>query len=141
MTQLTERLETAFNLTEDLASSLSGEELRMQLRDIPSNTIGEQMWCIVGARESYLEAIIQNEWIGFSCALTDVTSPSRVLESLTASSADCLSYLQKNELNSIQTDLLFSLLEHEVQHHGQLIRYVYGNRLRFPKSWKSRYNV
>lgn len=58
MIQLTERLETAFNLTEDLASSLSGEELTMRLRDIPSNTIGEQMWCIVGARESYLEAII-----------------------------------------------------------------------------------
>ncbi|WP_346024882.1 hypothetical protein [Alkalibacterium indicireducens] len=141
MIQLTERLETAFNLTEDLASSLSGEELTMRLRDIPSNTIDEQMWCIVGARESYLEAIIQNKWSGFSCSLTDVTSPSRVLESLTASSVDCLSYLQKNELNSIQTDLLFSLLEHEVQHHGQLIRYVYGNRLSFPKSWKNRYNV
>jgi hypothetical protein len=75
MIQLTERLETAFNLTEDLASSLSGEELTMRLRDIPSNTIDEQMWCIVGARESYLEAIIQNKWSGFSFSLTDVTSP------------------------------------------------------------------
>ena len=43
MIQLTERLETAFNLTEDLASSLSGEELTMRLRDIPSNTIDEQV--------------------------------------------------------------------------------------------------
>ena len=33
------------------------------------------------------------------------------------------------------------LLEHEVQHHGQLIRYVYGNRLSFPGSWKRRYTV
>jgi hypothetical protein len=33
------------------------------------------------------------------------------------------------------------LLEHELQHHGQLIRYVYGNKLEFPESWKKRYTV
>jgi hypothetical protein len=33
------------------------------------------------------------------------------------------------------------LLEHEIQHHGQLIRFVYGNRLSFPESWNQRYTV
>jgi len=32
-----------------------------------------------------------------------------------------------------------NLLEHEAQHHGQLIRYLYGLRLPIPASWKSRY--
>ena len=32
-------------------------------------------------------------------------------------------------------------LEHEVQHHGQLIRFVYGNALTFPESWHDRYTV
>ena len=39
------------------------------------------------------------------------------------------------------TKLRFALLEHEVQHHGQLIRFVYGNKLSFPESWNKRYTV
>lgn len=42
---------------------------------------------------------------------------------------------------SDRTGLLMSLLEHEVQHHGQLIRYLYGNRLAIPQSWKARYTL
>ncbi|MBK8233243.1 MAG: hypothetical protein IPK72_22375 [Candidatus Eisenbacteria bacterium] len=38
-------------------------------------------------------------------------------------------------------ELALDLLEHEVQHHGQLIRFVYGNGLTFPESWKVRYTV
>jgi spore coat protein CotF len=37
--------------------------------------------------------------------------------------------------------LFMDLLEHEIQHHGQLIRYIYGNKLTFPNGWKQRYNV
>lgn len=44
-------------------------------------------------------------------------------------------------LTENQTDFLFTLLEHEVMHHGQLIRYIYGNILRFPDSWTDRYTV
>jgi hypothetical protein len=44
-------------------------------------------------------------------------------------------------LNETQLDLAFGLLEHEVQHHGQLIRFVYGNGLTFPDSWNKRYTV
>jgi hypothetical protein len=38
-----------------------------------------------------------------------------------------------------QSRLLLDLLEHEAQHHGQLIRYLYGLELAIPPSWKSRY--
>ena len=31
------------------------------------------------------------------------------------------------------------LLEHETQHQGQLIRYVYGLKYKFPKSWAERW--
>lgn len=37
--------------------------------------------------------------------------------------------------------LIFSLFEHECQHHGQLIRYVYSNNLSFPASWTDAYTV
>jgi hypothetical protein len=35
--------------------------------------------------------------------------------------------------------LILDLLEHEAQHHGQLIRYLYGLNLEIPESWKTRY--
>lgn len=141
MSKLIQRLETAFNLTENLASLLSSNELTLTLGELPSNTMGEQLWCMVGARESYLKAIVHQEWSGFSCSLNDVASPLHVQSSLKDSSEKCLAYLSDNDLTDEQKDFVFLLLEHEVQHHGQLIRYIYGNSLSFPESWKNRYNV
>jgi hypothetical protein len=39
----------------------------------------------------------------------------------------------------VQRRLAMDLLEHEVAHHGQLIRYLCGLRIDIPESWKSRY--
>jgi len=44
-------------------------------------------------------------------------------------------------MSDTQIELAFTLLEHEVQHHGQIIRYVYANALTFPESWSRRYTV
>ena len=49
---LIKRLHKAFDLTLDLVHDLNTDDLKLKLRDIPSNTIGEQLWCIIGARES-----------------------------------------------------------------------------------------
>jgi hypothetical protein len=57
------------------------------------------------------------------------------------SSADRLSEISFELLSDRQLELGFDLLEHEIQHHGQLIRYVYGNKLSFPSSWNKRYTV
>jgi hypothetical protein len=45
------------------------------------------------------------------------------------------------DLTDVQAELAFDLLEHEIQHHGQLIRFVYGNGQTFPESWHKRYTV
>ena len=136
-----ERLTRAFLLTRDLAVALSQEDLQLKLGDLPSNTIGEQFWCMIGARESYLKAMRNEGWAGFSCSLSDTTSKDMVLACLGDSAARCLAFLARHALNPVQIDFMMDLLEHEVQHHGQLIRYVYGNRLAFPKSWTDRYTV
>ncbi len=135
------RLQKAFSLTIDLAQSIEAEDLKLKMKNLPSNTIGEQLWCIIGARESYFKAIINEGWSGFSCSLTDTTSKEKVLQSLEKSAGDCLEFLQGCEISEKQVELVFALLEHEIQHHGQLIRYCYGNNLSFPKSWKERYTV
>lgn len=141
MERVIERLTQAFSLTEDLANALTSNELTYALGDLPSNTIGEQFWCIVGARESYLQAIIHNEWVGFSCSLSDVKSHSSVTHSLKNSADSLIDQIRAMNLNDTQADYLLTLLEHEIQHHGQLIRYIYGNTLPFPKSWTERYSV
>ena len=116
-------------------------DLKLKLKGLPSNNIGEQLWCVIGARESYLNAIVNEGWMGFSCSLDNTTSKISVLECLKKSAEDSLNYLNSCELNEKQVELLLALLEHEIQHHGQLIRYFYGNKLSFPKSWNERYTV
>lgn len=141
MKAIREHLQRSFELTGDLVRSLSEDDLSLRLKDLPSNTIGEQLWCIVGARESYLKAIVNDGWSGFGCSLKNTTSKDEVLASLQKSSEDCSGFLDGRELSESQTEFLLTLLEHEIQHHGQLIRYVYGNKLGFPASWHKRYTV
>lgn len=135
------RLEKAFNLTADLLEVMAEKDLNRKIGDLPSNTIGGQLWCIIGGRESYLNAMINQEWSGFSCSLGDQISKERVREALNASARSVLTFLAKGDLSEVQIEFLLTLLEHEVQHHGQLIRYFYGNRLSFPNSWNQRYTV
>lgn len=141
MNILIKRLHKAFDLTLDLVQVISTDDLKLKLKDMSSNTMGEQFWCIIGARESYLNAIINGGWVGFSCSLNDTTSKDKVMLCLKESAEDSLKYLNNYELNEVQVELLFLLLEHEILHHGQLIRYIYGNKLTFPKSWNERYTV
>ncbi|MBM7613917.1 DinB family protein [Alkaliphilus hydrothermalis] len=141
MESIKNHLHKAFNLTRDLVRDLPTDALKLKLKDLPSNTIGEQLWCIIGARESYLKAIMNEGWVGFNCSLKDTSSKDEILLCLDQTGGESLDYLNSHRLNEVQVDLLLALLEHEIQHHGQLIRYVYGNKLSFPKSWKQRYTV
>ena len=135
------KIERAFNLTYDLIKSLSEDQLLLRLNELPSNRICDQIWCIVGARESYFNAVKNGGWCGFSCSLREPQIKENSLNSLDNSSSLLIKYCIARKLDVTQFDYLFDLLEHELQHHGQLIRYIYGNRLKFPESWKRRYSV
>ncbi|HRF50391.1 MAG TPA: hypothetical protein PLC98_22375 [Anaerolineales bacterium] len=137
---LKSRLERAFALTTDLVEHLDETALGADLPDLPSNRISGQLWCMVGARESYSAAIEAGEWQGFSCSLKAPGDKAAVVAAL-RSSAERLSGIDFEFLSDRQLELGFDLLEHEIQHHGQLIRYVYGNRMTFPSSWNKRYTV
>jgi uncharacterized damage-inducible protein DinB len=132
-------LEDSMERTDELARSLDDESMGRRLQD-PSNTLWDQLWCIVGARESYARAITAGEWVGFACSLTadDRGSQPRVVEALQSSRAEVQ---QAMSLPDPLEQLILDLLLHETQHHGQLIRYVYGLGLEFPKSWRERWNL
>ncbi len=138
--KLKEKLDRSFSLTHDLVAHLDETCLNLDLPNLPSNQIAGQLWCIVGARESYTKAIEAGGWKGFSCSLTTPRVKSSVLAALETTHRQ-MNEIEFAELTDVQVELAFDLLEHEIQHHGQLIRFVYGNGLTFPGSWNKRYTV
>ncbi len=138
--QLKEKLDRALKLTQDLVAHLDETSLKLDLPGLPSNQIANQLWCIVGARESYTKAILTGGWKGFSCSLTTPSVKRSVFAALEATHKQ-MNEIDFTDLSYVQIELAFDLLEHEIQHHGQLIRFVYGNALTFPDSWNKRYTV
>jgi hypothetical protein len=138
--QLKANLCRAFQLTHDLVAHLDETSLNLDLPNLPSNRIAGQIWCIVGARESYTKAIEIGAWQGFACSLVTPKIKKSVLAALQETDKK-LNEIDFTGLTDAQIDLAFNLLEHEIQHHGQLIRFVYANGLTFPESWHKRYTV
>jgi hypothetical protein len=138
--KLKAQLHRSFKLTRDLVAHLDESALGLDLPNLPSNRIAGQLWCMVGARESYTAAIKAGQWQGFSCSLEAPRRKESVIQALNATHQQ-LDEIDSANLTEAQVHLAFELLEHEVQHHGQLIRFVYGNGLTFPGSWHERYTV
>ena len=135
------RLNKAFDLTVDLYKSLKESDYQLKIPKAPSNSFAGQVWCIIGARESYLKALKNGKWSGFSCSV-EKGSKEEFLEKLSKTKSDMNKFLNsEKKFSSFEKETLLDLLEHEVQHHGQLIRFVYSNKLKFPKSWNERYTV
>lgn len=59
MDLLKNRVSRAMELTNDFYDYIAEGSLLLTIPDVPSNNIGQQAWCIVGARESYLKALEQ----------------------------------------------------------------------------------
>jgi hypothetical protein len=135
-------LERSIRLYDDLVAELPESALAMKLPGVPSNTIGAQLWCVVGARESYARAVDAGAWSGFSCSLTSDGSRDRsaVQAALARSAAAVVAKLAELEsYDGARSRFIADLLEHEAAHQGQLIRYLYGLRLPIPDSWRARY--
>ena len=126
----------------DLVAALGADQLGSRLADLPSDTIGHQLWCVLGARESYPRAARAGSWQGFSSPVTNdqVTDASSLRSALESTHAEVTAWvdgLAEDDEGGITYAL--ALLEHETQHHGQLIRYLYGLGIPCPDSWRSQY--
>lgn len=141
-TQLQNRLALANTLYLDLLSHIPEKHLASKLGDLPSNTIGQQLWCVIGARNSYINAARASAWQGFECPLDykNTANAAAVKAALESTAAKVKAYFAEKDLSEQGMKFLLDLLEHEVQHHGQLARYLYGLKLGVPQSWKDRYH-
>lgn len=57
-----ERLHTILGLTHDLVETLDDQHLLLRIPHARSNSLGGQIFCIVGARESYLKGMSFGAW-------------------------------------------------------------------------------
>lgn len=124
----------------DLAAVLPEAALAMRLPGIRSNTVGSQLWCVVGARESYVRAVEAGRWTGFACSLTSEGARDKAaVQAALVRSAEAVRAAARGweAYDDARSRLLADLLEHEAAHQGQLIRYLYGLALPIPDSWKT----
>jgi hypothetical protein len=133
-----ERLVRTMGLFGDLVDTLDDDLIGSRL-PVPSNTVWDQLWCVVGGRESYAEAVSSGVWPGFTCSLTagDRGSTHKMAGALTSSRE----LMEKAGRANPESPFVLDCLLHETQHQGQLIRYVYGLELTFPESWRTRWNL
>ena len=139
---LRRRFSRANTLYLDFVDAVSAEQLGSHLADLPSDTVGHQLWCVLGARESYPRAARAREWQGFTSPVTaDETTDAAALRTAFAQTSndvdEWIAGLDAGDEASFTYAL--ALLEHETQHHGQLIRYLYGLGIDRPESWQRQY--
>lgn len=139
---LRRRLSRAHTLYLDLVDVVTAEQLGSRLADLPSDTLGHQLWCVLGARESYPRAARAGEWQGFTSPvaaeeLMDAAALRRALEATAVEVDAWVAEIPADDEESFAYAL--ALLEHETQHHGQLIRYLYGLGILRPESWRRQY--
>jgi len=139
---LRRRLARANTLYLDFVDAVTAEQLGSRLRDLPSDTVGHQLWCVLGARESYPKAARAGEWQGFTSPVTqeqttDAAALRAALEQTAAEVDEWVAGIAADDEGSLAYAL--ALLEHETQHHGQLIRFLYCLGIERPHSWQQQY--
>ncbi len=135
------RLDAVFALYDELIGSLDGAQLRQSL-PVPSNPIGMQLWCVVGARETWARALETGTWGPFGCSIAsfeNTQKPDVVAAALSASAAMFREAAQASAADETRADLKLGLLEHESQHLGQILRYLLGLGIDPPPGWKQRF--
>lgn len=134
------KLEKILCLYDELTQTLSSSDYGLSIPSLPSNKIGQQLWCIGGARESYLDAIVSDSGFKWNCSMKFelCCEQNQITEFLSKTHKQVTNALfELKQLSENQSSLLIDLLEHECQHQGQLIRYVYANRIAVPAGWKA----
>lgn len=135
---LLDRLTKIFDQWYDLVETLTEEELSLHLGTLRSNSIGEQLWCLGGCRESTLASLAEDTSFSWRCSFQGSTRDPAALSGYLRKQGEAVLALLRSDLawTENQHGLVLDLLAHEFQHQGQMIRYLYGNDLSIPPSWQ-----
>lgn len=136
------RLTRANTLYVDLVGTLTSEQLASRLADLPSDTLGHQLWCVLGAREGFPRAARAGQWQGFTSPVSgdELTDPQALRAAFESTAGDVDAWVAEIDADDEQSfAYALALLEHETQHHGQLIRYLFGLDIPRPQTWQEQY--
>jgi hypothetical protein len=135
-TKLVDNLRARFTAYAELVSRLPQEAITERLAAPKHKSLGEHLWCVVGARESYARALAAGAWSGFACSMKRFSREDFVA-ALDASAEAALEAIEHvDDWTPAHDDLLLTLSEHEVMHEGQIIRHIYGVERTLPESWR-----
>ncbi len=134
----------SLRLYNDLLNVCDTKTLSQVLGKPESYALGHHFWCVIGARESHVRSLQKGTWDEVACSLEydDALDKEKLLGSLVASETLIKTYLnEETEWTDEREQLLLDLLEHEVRHQGQLIRYGIYFDITFPESWKKKFYI
>lgn len=139
---VTKELSERFAMYADFISSLPKIAMEYRLEE-PSNTIGQQLACVVSGRQSYGNAIAAGEWTGWTWAVSaeEASDRDKLARTMATAATAVLEVVDCVPGSERRDRFLIRLLEHETMHQGQLIRYGYGWGLDFPPSWVERWGL
>lgn len=65
-----ENLASRFQSYADVIEQVDDATITARI-DVPKHkTLGEHVWCVVGARESFAKSLEAGEWLGFACSMS-----------------------------------------------------------------------
>jgi hypothetical protein len=130
--------------TYDLLDVLQPADLPRTLPFPESESLYNQLWCMLGTTESFAERIAAGSWQGWHSSLSSSASHvtmDEIRQHLKESDATLFAALRQHNLLEPYADgstplrHYFRLVEHESHHHGQLINFIFALNLPIPQSW------
>jgi len=136
-------------LTYDYLDILKPTELTLKLPFPESQSLRYQFFCMVGAHESYLKELEYGAWQGFSSSISDIQelTPTIIKAHMQqASEAMATLFLSTDLTAKLQNgkygyEVVQTMIEHEMHHHGQLINFLYCHHLPIPESWHQKWDL
>lgn len=131
---LTRNLAQRFESYNDLIRHIDENTLTDGLGVPHDKTVREHLWCIVGTRESFTQAIADDAPLDWKCSMTRFDRDDFAAALAASSKAFLAAVTSVVQWSDHQADLLARTVEHEAMHEGQIIRQVWGLEKTLPES-------
>lgn len=142
------KIEVLMGLTLDILDFMDADDLPRECGIGFEDSFGKNFWCLIGARESFSKAINAGEWQGFECPITketaykDKTTLKDYLISTQNLVLETVSGLDWSRSDIKEClSLILRVIEHEVAHHGHMIRYAQHLDIELPKTVQDKYHL
>lgn len=131
---LLRNLAQRFESYNDLIQHIDENTLSGRLGAPRDKNVRDNLWCIVGTRESFAQAIAADSPLHWKCSMQQFARED-FIKALAESAASFLDTVASVAAwSDQQADLLARIVEHEAMHEGQIIRQVWGLEKTLPES-------